>query len=110
MNWGIFLEGLNAVPYIVELIEKIHGDTTSNATKQQTAVDALAVVTGGADSLLNSNDQTIANAASALAKATIDNTVAVKNTVGTANFVPAVIAASVETLAGVQAVVTTAKQ
>lgn len=110
MNWSIFAKALNAVPYLIQLIEGIHGATTPGVTKQAAALTALAALTGGADSVLSSSNQQIADAASQVAVQVINDSVAAAKAQGTGNFAPTVIAGAVDTAVGVAGVVAVAEQ
>lgn len=109
MNWSIFAKALDAVPYLIQFIQGIHGATTPGVTKQAAALSALATLTGGADSVLNSSDQQIANAASQVAASVINDAVAAAKAKGTGNFAPTVIGGAVDTAVGVAGVVAVAE-
>ena len=76
INWAAFLKGLEFLPTIISTVEGIHGQQVAGATKQAMALQALTAITGAADSVLNNKNTEIANAASQLATAVINTTVA----------------------------------
>lgn len=103
MNWLSLILGL--LPGIVHGIEAVVGDKAAGKTKAQMALDALAVATGTATTVLTGDNAVLATAAGQIAQLAIDQTVAIAKKQGTLQKATAIATAAQQDVGVAAAVV-----